>query len=84
MLHDKRPAAGESVMLPDLTEIEATSAGDLPIGDLTQQATKALVLPRLGSASLVSLGQLCDDDYQVLLTKKDLTVFKGNRRILHR
>ena len=31
----------------------------------------------------MSLGQLCDDDYEVLLNKKKLTVKNNNKEILH-
>ena len=37
----------------------------------------------LRSASLISLGQLCDNNCDVLLQKKFLHVFKNNKKILH-
>ena len=83
VLSNIRPANNERVMLPDLAEIAAAATGSLPVEGLTQQARETLVLPKLGSSSLVSLGQLCDDGCRVELTKTDLTVIKGNKRILH-
>ena len=46
------------------------------------KAKKATVLPDLKSSSLISLGQLCDDNCKVLLDKKKLQVFKENDVIL--
>ena len=41
-----------------------------------------MVLPELKSASLVSLGQLCDDGCTVVLTKPKLYAMKNNKVIL--
>ena len=41
-----------------------------------------VVLPSLKSSSLISLGQLCDDDCSVLLDKKKLYVKKNNSMVL--
>ena len=43
---------------------------------LSKKEISAAILPSLKSASLVSLGQLCNDDCEVLLNKKTLTVTK--------
>lgn len=73
---------GPSVMLPDMSVIQATQQGQLGIPNLTTTATKAHVLPHLRSASLLSLGQLCDNDCEVTLTKKDISIKKDKKLIL--
>jgi hypothetical protein len=71
------------VLLPDNTSIKATESGHLPLSNLlTQNAKKAHVLRDLHSASLISLGQLCDDNCNIILTKEHLTIFKNNQLII--
>ena len=41
-----------------------------------------MVLPELKSSSLISLGQLCDNNCTVILTKTKLVVFKENAIVL--
>ena len=75
---------GPQVTLPNNSSIQATKQGHLPLDlSLSKKATSTAILPSLKSASLVSLGQLCDDDCEVLLNKKKLTVSKNNKEILH-
>ena len=63
--------------------IKSTHAGTLPYPSLSPDATLVRVLPHLKSASLLSLGQICDDDCNVLLNKKHLHVFKHNQPLIH-
>ena len=42
----------------------------------------ANVLPKLQSASLISLGQLCDDNCDINLNKTSIRVFKNKQKIL--
>jgi hypothetical protein len=49
---------------------------------LSKSARNTSVLPHLKSASLISLGQLCNDNCNVVLNKKKLFVFKDNKLIL--
>ena len=54
--------------------------GHLPLSpNLATKSQHAVVLPQLKSASLISLGQLCDDDYDVDLAKADLKARKNNK-----
>ena len=70
-------------MLPDLDKIKSSEQGEVPLAPtLTTRARTALVLPKLGSASLISLGQLCDDGCSVVLRKKYLDVVKNGKVIL--
>ena len=48
----------------------------------SKQAQKAHILPGLKSSSLISLGQLCDDNCVIQLTKSHLFVFKNNQLVL--
>ena len=74
--------SGPSVTLPDMTTIPSTKSGNLTIAGLSSRATTAHVLPHLKSTSLLSMGQLCDDDYNVILNKEKMTVIKNNRVIM--
>ncbi len=51
--------------------------GHIPIPRLGLQATEAHIFDKLQSSSLISLGQLCDDDCTVLLNKRYLLAFKN-------
>ena len=41
-----------------------------------------MILPELKSSSLISMGQLCDDDCLVVLSKKKLAAIKDNKIVL--
>ena len=41
-----------------------------------------MVLPHFRSASIISLGQLCDDNCNLLLTKKELYTINNNKLML--
>ena len=63
---------GPTVYLPNMEAIQTTHVGLLPYKkSLSQSATTANVLPNLQSASLISIGQLCDDNCDVTLKKID-------------
>ena len=49
---------------------------------LTSRAKKFQILPKLTNTSLLSIGQLCDDDCVALFRKRDLYVFKNNAFVL--
>ena len=70
-------------MQPDMTILKATQKGQLPLGNqLSKKAKEAAVLKDLNSASLISFGQLCDDDCQVLLDKHECRVTKNQKLIM--
>ena len=74
---------GPSVLLPNNESIASTKKGQLPLSpNLTKAAKTAQILPQLASSSLISLGQLCDDDCIVLLHKKVLLAIKNKEVIL--
>jgi hypothetical protein len=41
-----------------------------------------MILPKLTSSNLISLGQLCDDDCEILLNKHEMKAMKNNKVIL--
>ena len=82
ILLDKHKATGPPVSLPNSDLISSNEAGWLPIPKLSKEATHASVLPQLKTSSLISLGQLCDDDCTVLLHKKKLFAVKDNELLL--
>ena len=70
-------------MLPDSTHVQATHSGLLPLHhSLSTTAKTAHVLDGMTNSSLISIGQLCDDDCVAILDKRRLQVFKNNKRIL--
>jgi len=71
------------VILPNNESIKITKQGTLPLSDnITMDGRKASVLPGLKNASLLSLGQLCDNDCKIILQKENMTVYKNNTIIL--
>ena len=64
-----------------MEKIHTTHSGFLPYNNLSTKAKKPNILPKLQSASLMSLGQLCDDDCQVNLKKK-FHVIKDKKEIM--
>ena len=68
-----------NVQLPDSSTISATAVGRLPLpAPLTLLATKTHVFDDLQSASLISLGNLCDNDCVNILDKQKNQVIKGS------
>ena len=79
----KHLVQGPQVGLPNGTYVSATEAGHLPLHPtLTSLATKTHVFPELTSSSLISIGQLCDDDCTAILNKQDLKIYKNGHMIL--
>ena len=71
-------------MQPDMTPLVATQKGQLPLSPhLSKKAKETAIFKDLNSASLISFGQLCDDDCQVLLDKHECRVTKENKLIMH-
>ena len=82
-MHNIRENTGHTVLLPNGKNITSTKEGYLNISPkLNNNTRKATVLPDLQSASLLSLGTLCDDECEVLLNKTSMTVNKAGKCIL--
>ena len=70
ILMDLKSFKGQSVTLPDNLTIAPSHIGQLPLSSqLSSKAKQSTVLPQLKNASLVSLGQLCDENCEITLTK---------------
>ena len=81
--HDKHHAAYVANVNKAL---EGSPLAELPIEKLSKQARTAKVFNKLKTASLMSIGKLCDDGCEAkltmdaaLITKNDDIVMKGQR-----
>lgn len=72
-------STGLKVQLPDNSIITSTTEGNLPLHELPTAATKAHIFLAIKSASLLSIGQLCDSNCSALFTKQDLTIFNTTK-----
>ena len=71
------------VVLPNNDTIAVTKQGILPMNHgISPAGRKASVLPGLKNTSILSLGQLCDDNCTIALTKCDMKVYKNNNMIM--
>ena len=71
VLSEIKEIIGPSELLPNKDTIDVTSQGQLPLSPLlSSRSKKAMILLGLKNASLISTGQLCDDNYTILLNKK--------------
>ena len=81
-LVNPRTTNGPVVHLADNSTIKSTAVGTLPLTTLlSTQAKEAHVFSEL-QHPLLSLGQLCDDNCDILLTKSKLIAKKNNKIIL--
>ena len=70
VLKNTQTISGPVVQLPNNTTIQATESGELPLhNSLTATVRQAFILPKLKSANLIYIGQLCDDDCNIVLNK---------------
>jgi hypothetical protein len=73
---------GPTVRLPNNTVMRPQLQGHLPITGIPKGSTKAHVFKDLQSASLLSVGQLCDSDCTAIFTKKDLNIFNRDNKVI--
>ena len=73
---------GPIVVLPDNSKMTSTKTGSLPFPGLSSKAQQAHIYPKLQSASLISVGKLCDDGCDVTFRKNDVTAVKNNNIVL--
>ena len=65
------------VKLPDSTIIQATHKGIIPLHhSLLSQAQQAYSFPKITNSSLISIGQICDDNCTAIFNKQDLKIYK--------
>ena len=74
---------GPNVNVPNGATMTTTEIGIVPIHQLLSKAAQqANVLEGLSSASLISIGQLCDDDCIAIFDKRSLKIYKHNTLVL--
>ena len=74
---------GPTVSLPNNTTIQATHRGTLPLPSaISTAAMTAHTFPHLKNTSLLSIGQLCDDDCVAVLDKHKMGIYKNKKLIL--
>lgn len=72
-LKNIRSYSGTPVIFPDADTLTPSQQGTLEISNkLSQLAQTATVLPELKSPSLISLGQICDNNCTIVLNKTNL------------
>ena len=74
---------GPVVTLPDLSNIQAKAEGQLQLHPcLSKKATTAHVFDELTNTSLLSVGQLCDDDCTAIFDKAAMKIIKNGMTII--
>lgn len=77
VLKNLQPTSGTSVILPDGDILLETEKGAINISDkLTTKAQTAIILQNLDSLSLISLGQVCNDNCTIVLNSDSLYAAK--------
>ena len=77
------PTGSPSVTCPNKATLQPIAKGILHLHPaLSTTAQTATVLDKLRSASLISIGQLCDDNCVALFSKNNLQVFKNGQVVL--
>jgi hypothetical protein len=71
-----------TIKIPNGATIQSTHVAELDLPMLRPDARKAHIVPALDDCSLLSLGQLCDAGYQILLEANTLSVLDDGHTIL--
>jgi hypothetical protein len=76
---------GPTVRLPDNTTIKASHQGTVNFNSnqLSSNASNAHILPNLHNSSLISLGQLADDNCIPVLSKNEINIYKNTNNNKH-
>ena len=83
ILDNVQKTQGPMVKQPDNTDLATGGTGKIPLSnELSIAAQTAMILPTLKSASLISMGQLCDNECKVVLDRNNLAVVKNKNVIL--
>ena len=73
---------GPEIKLPNDSTIKTTATGNIPIKNLSNNATKTYLLKDLNNIHIFPLCQLCDNGCHILLKKKKLYVCKKKDLLL--
>ena len=68
---------GPCVQLPNNWIFNPNKQVNIPLPNLSSQATHAHLLPNLNSTGLLSIGKLCNSDCLALFTKTGVTIFNA-------
>ena len=71
-----------NVYLPNNEVLTSNVSGHLPIKELSAPAQQTYALPTLTKISLLSIGQLCNDNCIAIFTKKKVFIIKLGQLIL--
>ena len=71
-----------NVHLPNNAVLKSNISGYIPIRQLSASAKQAYVLPTLTNTSLLSIGQLCNDNCIATFTKEKMFIIKQGQLIL--
>jgi hypothetical protein len=69
--------------MPNGTAIQLSHTCNLLLTDLPHQAWQARILPGLVHNSLISVGQLCDNEYSITFTQDQVTVSRNGKNVMH-
>jgi hypothetical protein len=72
-----------NVNMPNGTKIQLAHTCNLLLTDLPPQALQAHILPGLVHNSLISVGQLCDNECSVTFTQNQVTVSKNGKNVMY-
>jgi hypothetical protein len=72
-----------NVNMPNGMTIQSSHTCNLLLADLPQQARQAHILPGLVHNSLISVGQLCDNECSVTFTQDQVTVSRNGQNVMN-
>ena len=82
-LKNIKPAPSIAIKMPDSTLVEANQKGLLPLSKKFSEKTRtARIVPKLSSESVLSVGNVCDDNTTTIFNSKNVYVAKNNEIIL--
>ena len=84
VLGNLHPHNGIPVTLPDAETISTSHQGDLPLNPaFSAPAKQSTVLPKLKSASLLSVGKLCDDKKMVIFDENEVKAIESTPKLVN-
>jgi hypothetical protein len=69
--------------MPNGTTIQSSHTCNLLLTDLSHQARQAHIFPGLVHNSLISVGQLCDNECSVTFTQDHVTVTRNEKDVMY-
>jgi hypothetical protein len=69
--------------MPNVTTIKSSHTCNLLLTELPHQARQAHILPGLVHNSLISVGQLCDNECSVTFTHDQVTVSRKGKEVMY-